>query len=714
MSQVLFLGCSYYEMSEKTRNMKKSLSVTLILLFCLFLNTSAQGQSKSEMEEQAYAALNDHDFATAYTLFDKLNAKYPKDFDYKFKLGLSCLNYPEKKARAIDIFSEIKKESKSAETNYYLGKAYHVNYRFDEALPLLEEYIAERGNSKNKEEKQMVEDAKVVLANCSNGKLLIDTKVIADIKNIGAPINTEEDQYVPAITTDESIIVYTYRGKKSIGGKMNTDLKPDNIEGEYHEDVYISRKTPDSVWSEPVSIGNINTKGNDASIALSPDGQMLFIFASTDKNEGDILVAKFEGTEFTKPEPLNNNINSEFWEGSCSISSDGRYLYFASERPGGQGGRDIWLSELVNGDWGPAVNLGTNINTTSDDDAPFIHPDGITLFFSSKGHQSIGGYDIMFSVKKDNEWLSPKSMGLPLNTTEDDRYYVINSRGDKGFFSSDRAGSGGLGKQDIYMVTPGILGEKPVIALLKGIVYADDKPVEAKIEVYKIAQKENIGPYYSNKITGKYLMALSPGSVYRIKVITAGFDPIEEDLDIEGLNKYMETRKNFYLYSPGRTPTITNTTVATTTTTPTNTSVAVTPTTAVESVPCVNKNLPDFTPLKGKSLNDFQYYNQLLNTAGDYCAEGLVFKVQIGAYRKPQNYKYKHLEQFGKPEIVDYPDGITRFTQLQFKTIKEAEVQRQKAIAKGQKDAWIVAFINGKRYTLEDLIMVDFLGKSIN
>jgi hypothetical protein len=150
----------------------------------------------------------------------------------------------------------------------------------------------------------------------------------------------------------------------------------------------------------------------------------------------------------------------------------------------------------------------------------------------------------------------------------------------------------------------------------------------------------------------------------------------------------------------------------------TNTTVAVnTPTessTTVEATPCVTQNLPDFNPLKGKSLNEPQYYSELLKIAGDYCAEGLVFKVQIAAYRKPENYKYGHLIQYGKPEVADYPDGITRFTQKQFKTIKAAEVHRQKAIAKGQKDAWIVAFIGGKRYTLEELIMVDFLGKSIN
>ena len=122
----------------------------------------------------------------------------------------------------------------------------------------------------------------------------------------------------------------------------------------------------------------------------------------------------------------------------------------------------------------------------------------------------------------------------------------------------------------------------------------------------------------------------------------------------------------------------------------------------------------DFTQLKGKSLNDPAIYKKLMDMAGNVCAEGLILKVQIAAYRKPENYKYDHLAEFGKPEIINYPDGITRFTQLQFTTLKDAEKARQQIIAKGQTDAWITGFVNGKRYTLEELIVLDFFGKSVN
>jgi hypothetical protein len=727
----------------------KYLQLVILFLFLGTLSAVAQTKTKKEVEEDAYNALNDEDYVKAYELFDALNSKYPKEFDYKLKLGITCLRNPERKERATEIFTEIKKDNpKFYEADYFLGKAYHVNYKFDESIAILEAFIKDRSSSIKREDKIMVDDAKIIVTNCKNGKSLIQNKVIADIKNIGHPINSEEEQYVPVITTDESILFFTYSGKFSVGGKLNSNLEPDKVEGRYNEDVYISYKRPDGLFTDPQGIDAINTKGNDAAIAISPDGQNLFTFYSDAKNSGDIAMSKLVGDEFNKPTLLNGNVNSLEWEGSCSISADGRFLYFASERSGGLGGRDIWISEKINNDWGPAKNMGPTINTPYDDDAPFIHPDGITLFFSSKGHQSIGGYDIMFTIKNLGEWQVPQSMGLPLNSTEDDRYYVINSKGDRGYFSSNRSSSGGKGKNDIYTVEPGILGKKPVIALLKGTVYGNDQPLEAKIEIIRSIKKEQfskeelemlsnneigtdgklvIGTYYSNSSTGKYLTTLNPGAIYRIKVSADKYESVEEDVDIVNLQEYMETTKDFYLVST-QTVVATNPTVAVTPTvaviTPTITetpTVAVvtptvieTPTVATTTSPCSDKTLPDFGPLKGKSLNDITYYKQLLAMAGDYCAGNMIFKVQIGAYRKPENFKYPNLQTFGKAEVVNYPDGITRFTQKEFKTLKEAEVQRQKAIAKGQTDAWIVGFIDGKRYTLEDLIMLDFLGKTIN
>lgn len=710
--------------------MMQKLGIFLIMVMCLY--TGAVTAQNKDIKEDAAYYFDGKDYKKAYELYDKLSAQNPTNMEYKFRLGFCTLKYPDKKARAIELFTDIKKTDKSADVDYYLAKAYHINYKFDEAKILYTQYLIKKGSKINEEDKPLIEDAKLGLANCNNGNELIAKKIIADIKNIGSPINTEEIEGVPVISADESVMIFTYAGKKSTGGLLNDALKPDAENGTYHEDIFISTKTNDSTFSAPIGIEALNTNGNDAAVAVSPDGTTLFSFISNN-DEGDLYISTLKGAEWSKPERLNNNINTDAWEGSCSISSDGRYLYFASEKPGGLGGRDLYVSEKVDGEWAPAKNLGPTINTQYNEDAPFIHPDGITLFFSSEGHKSIGGYDIMYSIKQDNNWIEPLSMGIPLNTTEDDRYYVINAQGDKGYFSSNRAGAGGKGNQDIYTVSPGILGERPILALLKGNVYADDEPIEAKIEVTKKITNEAIGPYYANSKTGKYLMALSPGNGYKIKILVsvAGFEPIEEELDIEKLVKFVEIKKDFYVYSPNyvnkknqksvksildsllgnvaSVETFKNDAV-----TKTN-DVVQTPTTAVVSTgPCNGGVMPDFTSLKGKSLNEPANYKNLLEIAENVCAEGLIFKVQIAAYRNPENYKYGHLSQFGKPEIIAYPDGITRFTVLQFSTLKEAEKARQKIIAKGQSDAWVTAVVNDKRYTLEELIMVDFLGKSVN
>ncbi|MCX8079973.1 MAG: hypothetical protein N3F09_01905 [Bacteroidia bacterium] len=666
-----------------------------VLFSALFVFTHLHYGQSTKIEE-AYHYYEGKEYEKAYPLFDELSYKNPKNVEYKLRLGICCLNLPEKKARAIEIFEQLKKETRSSDASYYLGKAYHLNYRFEDAIKELEEFKNSIKNPK-KQDEEYLNDAERTIRYCKNGIFIRDNKIKADIKNLGEPVNGPDDEYVPSITTDESIMFFTYRGEKSLGGKLNTELLPDP-QGQYGEDIYFTYMKKDSSWEVPVRLEGINTKGNDACISVSADGTQLFIFRSDNKNEGDIYVSKLTGKEFSPPQKLNNNINSDKWEGSCSISADGKELYFASEREGGLGGRDIWLSRWENGDWGPPVNLGPTINTPYDDDAPFIHPDGITLFFSSKGHMSIGGYDIMYTVKKDGSWIEPRSMGMPLNTTEDDRYYVINSSGTRGYFSSNRSGSGGRGKHDIYTVQPGILGEKPVIALLKGIVYGNDKPIEAKMRIIRAKDNVEVFSIMSNNTTGKYLISLSPGNIYRIEVTADGFDPITEDVDIENLKQYMEKEKDFYLYPSGYTP---------------SNPVVENPPKTTE--PCnPGTPLPDFTPLKGKSLNDPAVYKQLLEIAGNYCSGKIVFKVQIAAYRFPQNYKYDHLLEFGKPEIVDYPDGITRFTQRQFSTIREAEKFRQQVIAKGQTDAWIVAFVDGVRYTLEELIMKDFMGKSIN
>ncbi len=708
----------------------------IILLIVLFTTTLIKAQPKTEnvtrLNEDAEVFMEDEDWDMAYACYDKLTKLEPTNPFFKFQKGRCGLHLPDKKAETISLFEEVRKESPQDDVVlYFLGRAYHTNYKFEEAIKHFDQYLAT-----DPKDLELKDEAAHYKDNSIFGLNLTKTMVEADIKNLGSPINTSENEYVPVISTDESMLIYTYKGKRSIGGLQNEKFKPD-LDGVYYEDVFMSKQQADSTWGEPGGISEyINTNHNDASIALSPDGQELYTFYSDKKNGGDIYICHLIGDTWSKPEALSGNINTEYWEGSCSITADGKNLYFASERPGGYGKKDLYVSQKqADGSWGTAENLGPTINTKYNDDDPFIHPDGITLFFSSEGHKSIGGFDIMYSIKKDGRWIEPTNMGYPLNTTDDDRYYVITAKGDRGYFSSNRNSIGGTGNQDIYTVTPGIIGERPVLAMVLGYVYGNDEPIEAKLEVVKKSTGEIIGPFSSNKKTGKYLVALSPGENYTFKIKAETFPDYQEDLDIAKLTKFIEIHKDFHLAKDGFIDPHTDTvkklndflgSLLDTITSYTNideaiknhpidtTKLITTNTVTPNNVdPCEAFKLLDFSALKSKSLNDPKVYELLMAIADKISCSKMQFKVQIGAYRKPENYKWNHLKEFGTPEQPSYPDGITRFTQGNFTDIKSAEAQRRKIIGKGQKDAWIVGFVDGKRYTLEELIMVDFFNKNL-
>jgi WD40-like Beta Propeller Repeat len=797
----------------------------MTLLFFVLSTKIVFGQSEDlifEMEEDAETYFEERNFKKSFDMYEKLNALTKNNVFYKLRMGESALNLPDKKIKAIEILEEVKANNPNEREVYYLlAKAYNANYQYEKAEENGKEYqVRAIGKASTAKADRMV-------SNIGNARDITQKAVKVKLDNIGEPINTSASEYVPVISADESVLIYTYRGPKSMGGLMDADLRKDP-EGDFYEDIFLAKKK-EGFWNTPESMP-INTKGHDASIALSPDGQELYTYRSTRKDKGDIYLSKLVGDKWSEPKKLGKNINSEFWEGSCSISADGQYLYFSSERPGGSGGRDIYVSKkMTTGEWDVPSNLGTNINTPYNDDAPFIHPDGITLFFSSEGHNSIGGYDIFYSIKKDNDWITPINMGYPLNTTSDDGFYVINAKGDKGYFSSNRESAEAKGESDLYSVAPGLIGEKPVLVLLKGVVYGNcNSIIAAKIAVTKKSINEAIGPFNSNAMTGKYLMALSPGQTYQFSVSAPGYNQVSEELNLTDLKKFVELKKNFYLFNDKATTrkcatdtvkenlndllksildTITDvdqvalekatkmkedsvklaqieqakidsiknasvvpkddvknptekkeavvkgntkntkTTkedlVATnetktivepkekTTKTKTkrdNTKVkennTLTPDQVVSSDKIAEEIVEsncgeiaakvDFSVFKGKSLNDPALYNQFIEMMGPACISNMQFRVQIGAYRQPQNFKYDRVKIYGPADIKDFPDGITRFTVQDYKTIKQADKLRQKVIERGIKDAWITAVVDGKRYTLEELINIDFFTKAIN
>jgi hypothetical protein len=382
--------------------------------------------------------------------------------------------------------------------------------------------------------------------------------------NLGTNINSPYPDYAPVISADESILVFTSRRVGNVGGYTDSD-------GEYYEDIYLS-KNIDWQWTKAVSIDStsysfkrntqnhlyfttakrieppINTKYHDAAIGLSPTGQKLFIY-----KRGSIYVSPLIGDVWSKPIKMNTNINyKKSRQPSISISADENTIYFSSDRKGGYGGLDIYKSEkMPNGEWGPAQNLGPEINTPYDDDAPFIHSDGKTLFFSSKGHNTMGGYDIFKSVYENlptgqtrSKWSEPKNIGYPINTTGDDIYYVETAKGDHAYLASIR--DGGLGGMDIYLLLfPGV---SLPIAEIKGKILVGDslKPILASIKVTdKISGKEVV--FTSNSLTGKYLMFLPPNRKYDLIVNAEGYQPHTEEINIPDLKTYYQLYQEIHI-----------------------------------------------------------------------------------------------------------------------------------------------------------------------
>src|SRR6185437_5686759 len=404
-------------------------------------------------------------------------------------------------------------------------------------------------DAKNLEELEKV-DRKIY--ECENGIIYIKSPVKAEVKNMGPVLNTKYADYAPVITADESMLVFTSRRPGSTGGLLDEKQNP-------YEDIYISLNK-NNEWQAPQNIGKpINTDGHDASIAISPDGSQIFLYK--DDNNGDIFVSKFEGIEWSKPADLGKYVDTKYGETSVSMTADGKTIYFTSDRPGGFGGLDIYVSKKdKKGKWGEAVNLGKVVNTEYEEDSPFIHADGKTLYFSSRGHAGMGDFDIYKTTLQPNgAWSEPENLGYPINTADDDLYFVLSADNKHGYYSSER--EGGYGEKDLYMISmpkPEVLASvesKEVklpsntkkkmatiakvesfnpVTILKGTIRDDltKDVLEADIVIIDNEKNEVISELKSNKLTGGYLVVLPSGKNYGMRVQHPSYLFHSENFDI--------------------------------------------------------------------------------------------------------------------------------------------------------------------------------------
>ncbi len=343
---------------------------------------------------------------------------------------------------------------------FRIGKGYQYALEFEKAIQFYYMYLEKLAAKPNYQGRDKIDVAIVERAifECENGLEFTAKPGNFSIVNIGREINSEYEDYAPVLNEAEDEIVFTTRRKED---NMNENVYDDN---KPWEDIFIARKVNDK-WQPAKNIGApVNTPFHNSNSALSADGSMLFVY--TDEGNGDLYFTEQKNGVWTVPQPLPGIINSSFEEKSITISADETTIYFSSNRPGGFGGLDIYkATKDSKGQWSNVKNLGPKVNTPQDDDAPFIDYDGVTLYFSSMGHKGMGGFDI-FKATFDpttNEWSAPENLGYPINTPDDDIYFVTSKDSKRAYYSSVR--EDGLGYTDIYMITiPEGLKNVPPIA----------------------------------------------------------------------------------------------------------------------------------------------------------------------------------------------------------------------------------------------------------
>jgi flagellar motor protein MotB len=482
----------------------------------------------------------------AIPYYESANKFNPNNDVLNYRLGV-CYFYNRQNTKAIIHLEKAKDLNPlfKENINYYLGKSYQRNLDWEKAISAYLDFISNRPP----EETYEIKMANKFINECKNGQIFSQEPVRVWVDNLGANINTKYHEYGVAINADASYMMFTSRRPENIGGLIDPSTN------DYFEDIYYSEFINDE-WTLAQNVGEpINDKGHNASIALSNDGMELILFKGNERTLGDLYVTDKYSGEYKSAKEIGNSVNSKYHESSASLSPDRRRLYFVSDRPEGYGGRDIYVSQWDDRkkEFGPAINLGSVINTEYDEEGVFIHPDGKTLYFSSQGHNTMGDYDIFMSTWDGSNWTRPVNMGFPVNSPDIDVFFLVSADKRYGFFTSEK--EGGYGLRDIYRIE--FLGKekepvlntednliaslaKPLsnliieptveittskLALVRGVVLDEtsELPLVAQMELVDNGSGQILATFESNAESGKFLVSLPSGKNYGIAVNVDGY-----------------------------------------------------------------------------------------------------------------------------------------------------------------------------------------------
>ena len=492
--------------------MQKIFYILLLLIF-LFQPVFSQNKAdKKNLYKTSKTAFDNENYKQALELLLQYDSLYPGNYEIIYRIGACYLNTEFKRKEAIPYLERVlKTNEKDIPPIAFkdLAYLYHLDYQLDKSEQMYRQYLSMVPKSRQEVERH--------LASINKAKQLIADSLTFRIENVGLPINTDKSEIMPYVSADESAVYY--QEKES-------------------SDFYLVYRQNDK-WQERIKLDIPNLKSYKIVrfAGISPDGEQIFVQLG-DSNNTDLYYGKNFLKTCNQLILFNENINSPYHEGSVSVSPDGNYLYFSSNRPGGYGGYDIYVSKKdTNGEWGLAQNLGPIINTEFDELAPFIHPSLSSLFFSSNGHETMGGFDIFEAKLENNQWNTIENIGYPINTTYDDMSYSVTAKGNSAYLSSTRNDK--THHFDIYKVH---LKESIPLTLVKGKILAGNPPlpVKASIQVIdKLSQKPLKYIYNPNPKTGQYLLIFPPGKDYDMIIKAEGYNPYI-------INIYIPNQTYFY------------------------------------------------------------------------------------------------------------------------------------------------------------------------
>ncbi len=496
-------------------------SLTLALLCINNIYPQARIENRNNFYE-AESWILFEDYRDALPIYLRLLRSYPTNANFKYRIGQCYINTPGEKNKAVSYLEDavkninpdykegnFKEKGAPYDALYYLANAYRINNQLDKALETYRQF------QKNLDID--IYDTAVVnlqIQSCLNAKELMNKPLYIRVNNLGDMINETYSEFNPVVSDNEDIIVYS----KSL---------------QFYDAILISTKT-NGQWSGPLSLNEILVV-DDALFptSISKDGKTLYLYSSKDY-DGIIYTSTFTNGTWAPIIKLNDNINTKFWESHATVSHDGKKLYFTSNRKGTIGGLDIYVSKRDStGDWGPAENLGPVINSVYNEESPFLSKDDKTLFFSSRGHFNMGGYDVFYStLLDDGQWSVPLNAGYPINSTDDDVFFKPVGQGFEGYYSIDR--TNGFGKADIYRVEI-FSDQHPRKFLVRGFARVSDllanRNDSVKISTMKITDPNQMLVVYSDPKTGEFQFELPHGN-YKITFEAEGGDKVVKDLSL--------------------------------------------------------------------------------------------------------------------------------------------------------------------------------------